>query len=66
MTVEADISHPGIGRKDQLSIAAIYASRAITNYDRVSVNNQIMNISDLLKAFYEKNRVLLRFFIEMV
>ncbi|CAI2171065.1 13559_t:CDS:10 [Funneliformis geosporum] len=70
MIVGADISHPGIGQKNQPSIAAVCASvepTATTYYGRVSVNKQIRNetieclgdmISDLLKAFYEKNKVL--------
>ncbi|RIA92803.1 Piwi domain-containing protein [Glomus cerebriforme] len=70
MIVGADISHPGVGQKDQPSIAAVCASvepNATTYYGRVSVNKQIRNemieclgdmISDLLKAFYEKNKVL--------
>ncbi|CAG8519331.1 1072_t:CDS:2, partial [Funneliformis mosseae] len=70
MIVGADISHPGIGQKNQPSIAAVCASvepSATTYYGRVSVNKQIRNetieclgdmISDLLKAFYEKNKVL--------
>ncbi|PKY39038.1 Piwi-domain-containing protein, partial [Rhizophagus irregularis] len=70
MIVGADISHPGVGQKDQPSIAAVCASvepNATTYYGRISVNKQIRNetieclgemISDLLKAFYEKNKVL--------
>ena len=69
MIVGADISHPGVGQKDQPSIAAVCASvepNATSYYGRVSVNKQIRNetiecledmISDLLKAFYEKNKV---------